>query len=101
MLIGEWIGLVTLIATNAGISIGIYKHFDGRIEKSNANVDTKIARVFQRFDEYKTETENKYVKKDLCKVMHDNNSDNLSGLETRIEKRFDKLDEQVAKLLEK
>ncbi len=89
-MITEWIGMGGLLLTNAGMLIGIYKHFDGR-----------IGRIYERFDQHKKDIEGKFVLNTMCKVMHDNNASNLNGLETRIEKRFDKLDEQIAKLLEK
>ena len=86
----EWVGYGGLLLTNIGVFIGMFKHFNNR-----------ISRVYERFDEYKRDTDNKYVPNAMCKVMHDNNASNLNGLEERIEKRFDKLDEQIIKLLDK
>jgi hypothetical protein len=84
MLISEWIGLVALIGTNAGISIGIYKYFDGR-----------ISRVYERFDEHKKNVEESFVKKDLCKIMHDNSAANITGLENRLTIQVKDLKKQV------
>lgn len=92
--IGEWVGLSSLLVTNIGAVYLTYNNFN-----------RKINRIYERFDEYKTHSEdnadNKYVQKDLCGVVHSNNSNNLSGLEDRIEKRFDKLDAQIDRLINK
>ncbi len=90
MLISEWIGLSTLLATNAGVAIGIYKYF-------NSKIDT----VWKRFDEHKEHTEETYVRKDSCSLLHTTTADNLKGLEGRIDKRFDKLELQITQLLNK
>ncbi len=105
---GEWIGLASLIATNVGINIGIYKYFNNRLDKLNAENDKKVNRIFERFDEHKKDMEEKFVRKDVCLVMHEQTAGNLSGLEVRMEKRLDKLEanikdslQEIAKILQK
>ena len=94
MNIGEWVGLSSLLITNIGAVYLTYNNFN-----------RKISRIYERFDEYKIHieenVEKKFVQKDLCSVVHNNSSSNLNGLEERIEKRFDKLDEQITILLNK
>jgi hypothetical protein len=101
MSLGEWVGLVGLILASIGGNFGAIKYFIAKLEVFQKENNEKIGRVFSRFDEYKRDMIEKFVQKDMCKVMHESNADNLSGLETRIEKRFDKLDEQINKLLNK
>ena len=88
MLISEWVGLTGLVGTNAAIGIGIFKYFNNKLES-----------VWRRFDEHKERTESTYVRKDSCQLLHKTTADNLIGLETRLEKRFDKLEEQMIELL--
>ncbi len=92
MSIGEWVGLGSLLVTNVSAVYLTYNSFS-----------KKINRIYESFDEYKTHIENavdkKFVQKDLCEIQHTNNSANLTGLELRIEKRFDKLDAQITQLL--
>ena len=90
MLISEWIGLTAMIGTNAGVAIGIYKYFNAKLET-----------VWNRFDEHKEKVEATYVRKDACQLLHTSTADNLKGLETRLEKRFDKLEAQITQLLNK
>lgn len=85
MLIGEWIGLTSVVLANVGSTIGIYMHFNNKID-----------RVYARFDEFKKTIKDECVQRDLCKAMHDNNSSNLSGLETRLGNRMDNLEKTVS-----
>ena len=84
MQLGEWIGLVGLLATNAATAVGIYKYFN-----------SKIDRVYERFDEFKKDIKEDFVQRDLCKIMHENSSSNLNGLEKRITDSVRKLEEKV------
>jgi hypothetical protein len=81
---GDVIGVGGLLLTNIGVIIGIFKYFNARIN-----------RVYERFDEHKKEMADKYVLKDLCKIMHENSSSNLNGLETRINNSFNELKKEV------
>ena len=83
-MIGEILGLSALVATNAGISIGIYKYFN-----------SKIGRVYGRLDENKEKTDTTYVRKELCEIQHTQNAQNLTGLELRINERFSSLEKEV------
>jgi hypothetical protein len=94
-MIGEIVSLSALVLTNAGISIGVYKYFNGRVEKNSTDQDKKFNRVYERFDEHKKETGEKYVLKDMCGVMHKTNAENLVGLETRLNDRLDKADLKI------
>ena len=80
----QWAALWSLIATQVGTAIGIYKYFNARINK-----------VYERLDNVKDNAKDNYVQKEMCKVMHDNNTSNLGGIETRINSRFERLEEKV------
>jgi len=73
-----------ILITNAAVNVGIYKYFDARIN-----------RVYERLDEHKKENEIKFVRRDLCDVMHKNSSENIIGLELRIVNRFIQLEKKV------
>ena len=91
-MVAEYLGIASLVLANVGASVGIYKYFDKRLEKLNADQDAKIARVYERLDEVKKDSDARYIRKDLCIMQHTQNTDNVKGLETRIEKRFDTLE---------
>jgi hypothetical protein len=82
--------IIGLLLTNAGFLFGMWKYFDAR-----------LSRVYGRLDEVKDNIDKTYVRKDNCALLHNNTATNLLGLETRIEKRFDKLDAQISQLLNK
>jgi len=81
---GDVIGVGGLLLTNIGVMIGMFRYFNSR-----------IARVFERFDEYKNDINSKFVVKDLCKVMHENNASNLGGLEARLNQRLESLEKKT------
>ena len=81
---GDVIGVGGLLLTNIGVIVGIFKYFNARIN-----------RVYERFDEHKKTVENKYVLKEMCKIMHENSSSNLNGLEARINSSFNELKKEV------
>lgn len=85
MVLSEIIGLASLIVANAGINIGIYKYFNGRLD-----------RVYSRLDEVKEGIEKKFIQKEICNLMHSKIKEESAAEETRAEKRLDKL-EQVVK----
>lgn len=80
----QWITVFGLLLTNAGVLFGMWRYFDAR-----------ISRVYIRLDEVKEKAEKDFVRKDLCKMMHDNTTTNLTGLENRISDRFEKLEKKV------
>ena len=84
-MIADWLGLVGVMAANTAVSVGLIKY-----------INDKIGRVYKRLDDVKGDMENKFVRKDICSVMHLQASDNLTGLETRINDRFDKLEKTVS-----
>ena len=80
----QLLAVLGLLITNAGFLFGMWKHFDSR-----------LSRVYERFDEHKEHVENKFVQKEHCKISHDSTANNLAGIETRISERFDKLENRV------
>jgi len=81
---GDFWTIVGLLLTNAGFLFGMWRYFD-----------TRLSRVYGRLDEVKADTENKYVRKDNCALLHNNTADNLKGVEERMDVRFDKLEKKV------
>ena len=76
--------LVGLLITNAGVMFGMWKYFDSRLN-----------RIYQRFDEYKNVTNETYVRKDHCTLLHSTASEYSKNAEARIEIRFDKLEKKI------
>jgi hypothetical protein len=76
--------VIGLLLTNAGFLFGMWKHFDSR-----------ITRVYSRLDEVKDSVDGTYVRKDTCQLLHTTTSDNLKGVECRINERFNKLEIKV------
>lgn len=76
--------IIGLLLTNAGFLFGMWKYFDAR-----------ILRVYLRFGEHKATIENTYVRQGDCKLLHNNTADNLKGVDSRINIRFDKLESKV------
>jgi len=76
--------VIGLLLTNAAFLFGMWKYFDSR-----------LSRVYERFDEHKDHIEDRYVRKDNCKLLHDNTAANLIGVETRIAQRFESLEKKV------
>ena len=76
--------VIGLLITNAGFLFGMWKYFEGR-----------LSRIYVRFDEHKDEVEGKYVRKDNCSLLHNATATNLTGVEHRMDERFDKLDKKV------
>ena len=80
-MIGEILGLSAIVATNAGINVGIYKYFNSKLE-----------RVYQRLDMVKDKLCTEFVRKEVCDVLHKQTADNLARLEDRINERFNDLE---------
>jgi len=81
--------IIGLLLTNAGFLFGMWKYFDAR-----------ISRVYARFDEHKNEISNTFVRKDNCHLLHTTTADNLKGVESRMDIRFDKLENKFDKLMD-
>ena len=92
---GEIIGLVSLILTNFGINLGIYKYFTDKISEYDKTNEIRVARVYERLDEVKLGTENTYVRKDSCMLLHNNTADNLKNVELRMLAQFEKIDKKL------
>jgi len=81
---GELIAIIGLLLTNAGFLFGMWKYFD-----------TRITRMYARLDDVKDYISDKFVQKEICRVMHTNTSEYLLGVEKRISERFEQLEKKV------
>ena len=98
-MIGEYLGIAGLIAANVGANIGIYRYFQGRIDKLNSEQDAKTARVYERLDEVRKGIDSCFVQKETCNILHMQTANNLVGAESRLEKRFDKMEVKMETML--
>jgi hypothetical protein len=90
---GIWFAAIGMIISNIAGLVGVLKYFNSRFEK-----------MYKDLDDYKKEADQNYVRKDLCKVMHEQSAINIVGLETRLTIRQDKLEgkmDEVISLLTK
>jgi hypothetical protein len=120
--IGNWISLastlLTCISLVVGATFALTKYFNGRIDterdRCNAqlaidrtNNEQHVMRVYDRFDQYKKESEgrleqlrkdsdDKFVVKDLCSILHSTNSENFHRLEAQMKAGFDEIKILVA-----
>ena len=60
------------------------------------DTDTKIGKVYGRIDDMK----DKFVQKDMCKILHEQTANNLTSSEARSEVRFDKLENKIDQILD-
>jgi len=80
---GFWT-IAGLLLTNAGFLFGMWKYFDAR-----------ISRVYERLDNVKCFVDSEFIKKEMCRVLHQNSADNFIGVEKRINDRFTQLEKKV------
>ena len=52
--------------------------------KTNSDVNSKVARVYKRFDEYKANFENKHVSKDICQILHKQIKDDVAEIKADV-----------------
>ena len=95
MITTEWMGLAGFLLTNLGAHIGVFKYITGKIDKNQEVNDLKISRVYTRFDEHKKTVEDKFVVKDMCKIVHENSSETLRGMERRMTSSLKDLEKKV------
>ena len=96
---GDYIALAGLVAANVGANVGIYRYFQGRIDKLNSEQDAKTARVYERLDEVRKGIDSCFVQKETCGILHQQTAGNLTSAETRLEKRFDKMELKLETML--
>ena len=51
--------------------LGLLATFWGIAWKMSQDTDKKVARMFQRFDEYKEHLEVTHVRREVCDIMHE------------------------------
>lgn len=95
MLISEWVGMGTFSLIQIGFYVGLIKYINAQDGKVYSHVNKSVDRVYERFDENKKQMEDSFVRKDLCAVMHQTNTENLVGVEGRISEALGKLDKKV------
>ena len=52
--------------------------------KNNSDVNTKVSRVYQRLDEYKSHFEDKHVSKDICQILHKQIKDDVAEIKADV-----------------
>ena len=75
----EWMVTGGVLAL-AGVSIGTYIH----VGKMKDEQEQKRARVYERLDEVKKDLDEKFVHKDICKVLHEQMARDLVDIKTDV-----------------
>lgn len=76
----EWVMGGGVLAI-AGFSIATYRS----IAKIKEEVDRKVNRTFERLDEVKEKTEERFVFKDVCKILHEQTARDIIDIKTNIQ----------------
>lgn len=63
-----------------GFAIGTHL----KVTKVQEDADRKIGRVYERIDETKKDTEIKFVKKDMCDLLHKQTADKVEKIEASV-----------------
>lgn len=67
----EAIAITVSVAALIGSVIGIYNKFASAVKGLSTESEQKIGRVYKRLDEVKVNTDEKYTKKEVCIIIHD------------------------------
>lgn len=78
---------------------GLKADYVDRLRSAEITSDSKVSRVYQRFDEYKNMIENSFVRRDVCQVMHQSTAASVTSLASRIDGLESKIDELKTILL--
>jgi len=73
---------VAILGTVGGFS---YKIF-GEIKNLKEEDETKRSRIYSRLDEVKSDIESKYTRKDMCQILHNQISETLARIESKVDK---------------
>ena len=92
--------VIGLLIANAGFLYGMWKHLITQMEEYAREQSQKLSRVYERLDVHKKYIDDKFVLKDMCKVLHEQGTLNTVGLETRITLRMDKLESKFDQIIE-
>lgn len=63
------------------------------LERAKAEGDEKRARIYKRFDEYKTHLESNFVRREMCTLMHNETAKAVAGLTATVKELTDEIHE--------
>lgn len=99
-----WIAFATFLFTGLGAFAGVVwsiskheekwrKEFTDILELYKTEIDKKIDRQYQRFDEFKKGLEGTHVRKDSCDLIHAGSTKELAAMNKKLESLETKFDE--------
>jgi len=91
------VGIITLIVFLFSVLMFLWK-LSKDMKKIPEDEAGHRKRIFMRFDEYKGESENKFVQKDVCKIIHDFTKTNFERIETTMKEGFKAIDDRITNL---
>ena len=77
MIISEYIAIGTFGLGIASVTIGTTWKISQDLKKSLDEINTKRARIYERIDEEKVKSDNKYTNKEICELRHKQVEDTL------------------------
>lgn len=75
------------------------REYNALLDLKEAEFDSKIGRVYQRFDEYKVHMENNFIRKDMCSVMHTANANATEEFRKEMLRRMDSMEVKMDALI--
>jgi len=92
----EWLqfvlGVLVFVGGCLGVAIRIGYIVANTVSKITLETDSKIGRVYERFDKYKDQMEVNFVRKESCGLTHTNSDHAFATLVNAVEKLNDKVD---------
>lgn len=72
--------------------------FHALLELKEAEAGERVGRVYQRFDEYKLTFEGNYVRREMCALMHNGTTEQLTAMSKKLDSNSEKLDALIIKV---
>lgn len=98
-----WMGVLVLLAGVIGGAIRIgyvvasliadtKREFNALLTLKEAEFDSKVGRVYERFDGYKSTCDTTFMRKDMCAQIHDSSTKSFNEIARRMESMEKKID---------
>jgi len=109
---GFILAVVSSLVGGTWILRGMFQNFsdqqDDKVQKALETADKKVARVYERLDEYKTFIEGKmdgqlekydsrYVCQTVCNILHAKTAEQVAELKQMMQEGFKRLEEKIDK----
>ena len=94
-IVGGIIALISIVGTV------FWKFFDVNTKLEN-DIECKIKRIYERFDEYKKyvgdTVDSKFVRREMCDILHNDTAKAYTKLELKVDEGFQRLYDKLDKM---